>query len=37
MRLNEVRRLDQIPVLGMGKIDYQRLRAMIATQTRATV
>jgi long-chain-fatty-acid--[acyl-carrier-protein] ligase len=37
MRLNEVRRLDKIPVLGLGKIDYQRLRAMIATRTRATV
>ena len=31
------RRLDKIPVLGMGKIDYRRLRAMIATQTRAMV
>ncbi|MGO9219140.1 MAG: AMP-binding protein, partial [Streptosporangiaceae bacterium] len=37
MRLDEVRRLDKIPVLGMGKIDYPQLRAMIATQTRAMV
>jgi len=37
MRFDEVRRLDEIPVLGMGKIDYRRLRAMIATQNRAMV
>jgi long-chain-fatty-acid--[acyl-carrier-protein] ligase len=37
MRLDEVRRLDKIPVLGMGKTDYQRLRAMMATQTRTRV
>lgn len=35
MRLDEVRRLDKIPVLGSGKIDYRRLRAMIAAQTPA--
>jgi long-chain-fatty-acid--[acyl-carrier-protein] ligase len=35
MRLDEVRRLDRIPVLGTGKIDYRRLRAMIAAPTRA--
>jgi long-chain-fatty-acid--[acyl-carrier-protein] ligase len=35
MRLDEVRRLDRIPVLGTGKIDYRQLRAMIATPTRA--
>jgi long-chain-fatty-acid--[acyl-carrier-protein] ligase len=30
MRLTEVRRLDQIPVLGTGKTDYKALRALIA-------
>jgi long-chain-fatty-acid--[acyl-carrier-protein] ligase len=30
MRLDEVRRLDKIPALGTGKIDYRPLRAMIA-------
>lgn len=29
MRLDEVRRLEQIPVLGTGKTDYKVLRAMI--------
>ena len=37
MRLDEVRRLERIPVLGTGKIDYRPLRAMIATPTRAMV
>jgi long-chain-fatty-acid--[acyl-carrier-protein] ligase len=35
MRLDEVRRLDKIPLLGSGKVDYQRLRAMIAGRTPA--
>jgi long-chain-fatty-acid--[acyl-carrier-protein] ligase len=35
MRLDEVRRLDQIPVLGTGKTDYRRLRAMIAETSAA--
>jgi long-chain-fatty-acid--[acyl-carrier-protein] ligase len=30
MRLDEVRKLDKIPVLGTGKTDYKALRAMIA-------
>jgi long-chain-fatty-acid--[acyl-carrier-protein] ligase len=30
MRLDEVHRLDEIPVLGTGKTDYRRLRAMVA-------
>jgi long-chain-fatty-acid--[acyl-carrier-protein] ligase len=29
MRLDEVRRVDRIPVLGTGKTDYKALRAMI--------
>ena len=29
MRLDEVRHVEKIPVLGTGKIDYLRLRAMI--------
>jgi long-chain-fatty-acid--[acyl-carrier-protein] ligase len=33
MRLDEVRRLEQIPVLGTGKTDYRRLRAMIADRS----
>jgi long-chain-fatty-acid--[acyl-carrier-protein] ligase len=37
MRLHEVRRLDKIPVLGTGKIDYKRLRAMIEESTPAPV
>jgi long-chain-fatty-acid--[acyl-carrier-protein] ligase len=32
MRLDEVRRLDSIPVLGTGKTDYKVLRAQIAEQ-----
>jgi long-chain-fatty-acid--[acyl-carrier-protein] ligase len=30
MRLDEVRRVDEIPVLGTGKIDYTALRKQIA-------
>jgi long-chain-fatty-acid--[acyl-carrier-protein] ligase len=30
MRLDEVRRVDKIPVLGTGKTDYKVLRAMLA-------
>jgi len=37
MRLDEVRRVEKIPVLGTGKIDYQRLRAMIGERTPAKV
>jgi hypothetical protein len=29
MRLDEVRRLDAIPVLGTGKTDYVSLRRLI--------
>jgi long-chain-fatty-acid--[acyl-carrier-protein] ligase len=29
MRLDEVRRLDSIPVLGTGKTDYKQLRALL--------
>lgn len=29
MRLNEVRKIDKIPVLGTGKTDYKVLRALI--------
>ena len=29
MRLNEVRRVEKIPVLGTGKTDYKVLRAML--------
>lgn len=32
MRLDAVRRLDEIPVLGTGKIDYRQLRAMITDE-----
>jgi long-chain-fatty-acid--[acyl-carrier-protein] ligase len=31
MRLDEVRRIDKIPVLGTGKTDYKVLRAQIAS------
>jgi hypothetical protein len=37
MRLDEVRRVEKIPMLGTGKIDYQRLRAMVAEGTLVTV
>ena len=30
MRLDEVRKLDKLPVLGTGKTDYKVLRAMLA-------
>jgi long-chain-fatty-acid--[acyl-carrier-protein] ligase len=33
LRLDEVRQLDRIPVLGTGKTDYKVLRAMITTPT----
>jgi long-chain-fatty-acid--[acyl-carrier-protein] ligase len=29
MRLDEVRQIDKLPVLGTGKTDYKVLRAMI--------
>ena len=29
MRLDEVRRIDTVPVLGTGKTDYKQLRALI--------
>jgi long-chain-fatty-acid--[acyl-carrier-protein] ligase len=29
MRLDEVRRVDSVPVLGTGKTDYKALRALI--------
>jgi len=35
MRLDEVRRLDKIPVLGTGKADYRKLRTMVADRTPA--
>jgi long-chain-fatty-acid--[acyl-carrier-protein] ligase len=35
MRLDEVRRLDKIPVLGTGKADYRTLRTMVAERTPA--
>jgi long-chain-fatty-acid--[acyl-carrier-protein] ligase len=34
MRIDEVRRLDAIPVLGTGKTDYKALRAMITAEKR---
>ena len=34
MRLDEVRQLPQIPVLGTGKIDYKALRASIQAANR---
>ena len=37
MRLDEMRRLDRIPLLGTGKIDYKRLRAMVTERTPAKV
>ncbi|MDB5307978.1 MAG: hypothetical protein JWO38_2180 [Gemmataceae bacterium] len=33
MRVDEVRRVERIPVLGTGKTDYNRLRAMVAERT----
>jgi long-chain-fatty-acid--[acyl-carrier-protein] ligase len=35
MRLDEVRRVDKIPVLGTGKVDYKVLRAQIEKETAA--
>jgi long-chain-fatty-acid--[acyl-carrier-protein] ligase len=35
MRLDEVRRLEKIPVLGTGKADYRTLRTMVAERTPA--
>jgi long-chain-fatty-acid--[acyl-carrier-protein] ligase len=32
MRLDEVRRLDQIPVLGTGKVDYKVLRSQLTAK-----
>jgi long-chain-fatty-acid--[acyl-carrier-protein] ligase len=37
MRLDEVRRVEKIPVLGTGKTDYKVLRAMIAEPTPVAV
>lgn len=31
MRLDEVRYVDRLPLLGTGKIDYKALRAQLAT------
>jgi long-chain-fatty-acid--[acyl-carrier-protein] ligase len=33
MRLDEVRLIDKVPVLGTGKTDYKQLRALIASGT----
>jgi long-chain-fatty-acid--[acyl-carrier-protein] ligase len=35
MRLDEVRRVDRIPVLGTGKVDYKVLRALLAPKDRS--
>ena len=35
MRLDEVRQMERIPVLGTGKVDYRQLRGLIAGPTRA--
>ena len=35
MRLDETRRVDQIPVLGTGKTDYKVLRRMVAETVEA--
>ena len=37
MRLDEVVRLDAIPVLGTGKTDYKVLRKMVAERSNAGV
>ena len=34
MRLDEVKKLDKLPVLGTGKTDYKVLRGMIESGTR---
>jgi long-chain-fatty-acid--[acyl-carrier-protein] ligase len=36
MRLNEVRRVDSIPVLGTGKTDYKVLRKLVAQRPATT-
>ena len=36
MRLDEVRKMDKLPVLGTGKTDYKVLRAQIETPVAAT-
>jgi long-chain-fatty-acid--[acyl-carrier-protein] ligase len=33
MRIDEVRRVDKLPVLGTGKTDYKVLRAQITSST----
>jgi long-chain-fatty-acid--[acyl-carrier-protein] ligase len=35
MRLDDVRRIERIPVLGTGKTDYKELRALILQATSA--
>jgi long-chain-fatty-acid--[acyl-carrier-protein] ligase len=35
MRLDEVRRVDRIPILGTGKTDYKQLQALILEKTPA--
>ncbi len=35
MRLDDVVRLDSIPVLGTGKTDYKLLRARVAERAQA--
>ena len=32
MRVDEVRRVDKLPLLGTGKVDYKVLRALIAAE-----
>lgn len=34
LRLNEVRRVDRIPILGTGKVDYKVLRAWLEAEER---
>jgi long-chain-fatty-acid--[acyl-carrier-protein] ligase len=36
MRLDEVRKVEHIPVLGTGKTDYKALRAMIQERNHET-
>lgn len=36
MRIDEVRQIDRIPVLGTGKTDYKLLRAQIETRSQET-
>jgi long-chain-fatty-acid--[acyl-carrier-protein] ligase len=35
MRLDEVRRVETIPVLGTGKTDYKELRARVLSEPEA--